>query len=227
MGGAGQDARPRPEVLRVLPCIDTAVNSSYFAGLRSIAGIDVLPVALVSTLAFRIQSDQPDAVVIATEGPGAKAWWNGTNLREVLSLVPTVLLASEVNNSLKRRAGRSNIHSVLALEVSANQLAAAIRATVEGLAVSLAIPADEQDENPLHFGEEGLADEPLAEHLTARETEVLRLLALGHGNKEIAAVLAISDHTAKFHVSSVLAKLGAASRTEAVTLGIMRGLVAI
>jgi len=65
------------------------------------------------------------------------------------------------------------------------------------------------------------------EHLTARETVVLRLMALGHGNKEIASRLGISEHTAKFPVTSVLAKLGAVSRTEAVTMGIMRGLVAI
>ena len=66
-----------------------------------------------------------------------------------------------------------------------------------------------------------------AEHLTAREGEVLRLVALGQGNKKIAAQLNVSEHTVKFHVSSVLAKLGARSRTEAVTIGILRGLVAI
>jgi DNA-binding NarL/FixJ family response regulator len=52
-------------------------------------------------------------------------------------------------------------------------------------------------------------------------------VALGQGNKKIAAQLNVSEHTVKFHVSSVLAKLGARSRTEAVTIGILRGLVAI
>jgi len=52
-------------------------------------------------------------------------------------------------------------------------------------------------------------------------------VALGQGNKEVAARLNVSEHTVKFHVSSVLAKLGARSRTEAVTIGILRGLVAI
>ena len=52
-------------------------------------------------------------------------------------------------------------------------------------------------------------------------------MALGHGNKEIASRLNISEHTVKFHVSAVLAKLGAASRTEAVSIGIVRGLIAI
>ena len=67
----------------------------------------------------------------------------------------------------------------------------------------------------------------VAEELTAREVEVLRLMARGQRNKQLAAQLKISEHTAKFHVSSVLAKLGARTRTEAVTIGMTRGLVAI
>jgi DNA-binding CsgD family transcriptional regulator len=67
----------------------------------------------------------------------------------------------------------------------------------------------------------------LAEPLTPRETQVLRMMAEGLGNKEIAGQLGISDHTAKFHVASILGKLAAATRTEAVTMGIRRGLVPI
>jgi NarL family two-component system response regulator YdfI len=61
--------------------------------------------------------------------------------------------------------------------------------------------------------------------LTPRERDVLRLLAAGTGNKSIARKLRISEHTVKFHVASILAKLNAGSRTEAVTEGIRRGLV--
>jgi DNA-binding CsgD family transcriptional regulator len=61
--------------------------------------------------------------------------------------------------------------------------------------------------------------------LTARELEVLRLMAEGLGNKEIGAVLGISTHTAKYHVASVLAKLDVQSRTEAVTKGLREGLL--
>jgi len=66
---------------------------------------------------------------------------------------------------------------------------------------------------------------PLAEPLTKREREVLQMLGSGLGNKEIAARLAISDHTAKFHVASILGKLGASTRAEAVAIGIRRGLL--
>src|SRR5438128_1516404 len=74
---------------------------------------------------------------------------------------------------------------------------------------------------------ESQPDVLLIEALTPREIEVLRLLAAGLGNKEIASRLAISEHTVKFHVSSIMGKLGAASRTEAVTLGIRHGLIMI
>jgi DNA-binding NarL/FixJ family response regulator len=63
--------------------------------------------------------------------------------------------------------------------------------------------------------------------LTPREIEVLRLLADGASNKIIAHKLGISDHTAKFHVTSILTKLNAGTRTEAVTLGMRMGLVAM
>jgi DNA-binding CsgD family transcriptional regulator len=61
--------------------------------------------------------------------------------------------------------------------------------------------------------------------LTARETQVLALLARGASNKLVARELDISVHTAKFHVASVLAKLGARNRSDAVALGIRHGLI--
>ncbi len=65
------------------------------------------------------------------------------------------------------------------------------------------------------------------EPLTSREREVLDLLGQGLSNQRIAERLAISEHTAKFHVGSVLTKLGASSRTEAVSLGLRRGLITL
>jgi DNA-binding NarL/FixJ family response regulator len=65
------------------------------------------------------------------------------------------------------------------------------------------------------------------ESLTPREVEVLGMLAEGMGNKQIARRLGISEHTVKFHVGSILGKLGAGSRTEAVTLGLRQGLIMV
>lgn len=66
---------------------------------------------------------------------------------------------------------------------------------------------------------------PPAEALTPREAEVLRLLAQGMPNKEIADRLVVSERTAKFHVSSILTKLGASNRTEAVAIAAQQGLI--
>ena len=69
------------------------------------------------------------------------------------------------------------------------------------------------------------AVEEIVEALTPREMDVLEMLAEGLSNKMIAHRLSISDHTAKFHVNSILAKLHAGTRTEAVTRGIRLGLI--
>ena len=75
----------------------------------------------------------------------------------------------------------------------------------------------------------GANDEPdtFAEPLTAREVQVLELLAEGLPNKSIAERLGISDQTVKFHVSSISGKLGAANRTDAVRRAVRRGLITL
>ncbi len=200
----------------VLPCVESMVHASRFAALRAAPGLALLAVALPSTLLFRVRSDGPDAIVIAAGEAFLASVGTRSSLQEVFSDTPTVLLAAEPGAAIARSAARLKIFSVLPTEVTTQQLAAAIAATVAGFAVTLprrpSAPADTM---------------PVTEDLTAREVEVLRLMARGQRNKQLAALLNISEHTAKFHVSSVLAKLGARTRTEAVTIGVTRGLVAI
>jgi len=101
------------------------------------------------------------------------------------------------------------------------RLVAALRATAQGLLVLDAGLAD----SVLRVAP--TAAPPLVEPLTPRELEVLQLLAQGLSNKAIAARLNISDHTAKFHVNSILGKLGVESRTEAIVHAARLGLVAL
>jgi DNA-binding NarL/FixJ family response regulator len=70
-----------------------------------------------------------------------------------------------------------------------------------------------------------LADHATDDDLSPREIEVLRLIAIGNGNKEIAAKLSITEETVKNHATHILAKLGASDRTHAVTIGIKRGFI--
>jgi two-component system, NarL family, response regulator YdfI len=101
----------------------------------------------------------------------------------------------------------------LPLSAPGEQIVAAIEAAAAGLAVF----------HPDHMGL--LAPTDAGDALTPREREVLQTLGAGLGNREIAARLGISEHTAKFHVSQILAKLNAATRAEAVSIAIRRGLV--
>jgi two-component system, NarL family, response regulator YdfI len=120
---------------------------------------------------------------------------------------------------------RSGVRAILSRESAPDDILSAIYAAYDGL-VLLSAPAAES--LAAIYGDQPLEDKAeFSEEITSRETEVLRMLAQGLANKDIAAGLGISEHTVKFHISSILEKLGASTRTEAVTLGIRRGLIPI
>jgi DNA-binding NarL/FixJ family response regulator len=117
------------------------------------------------------------------------------------------------------------VRAILSRESDAGDILSAIYAAYDGL-VLLSIPIAET--LATIYSDQSLeAEDELSEEITSRETDVLRMLAEGLVNKDIAARLGISEHTVKFHISSILDKLGASTRTEAVTLGIRRGLIPI
>ena len=115
---------------------------------------------------------------------------------------------------------RLGVRAMLPPDASAAEILAAVQAAAAGLAA-----IDPGDlESLIAAATPQLAAEPAAP-LTLREVEVLRMLADGAANKNIAWKLGISEHTVKFHVAQILAKLNAGTRTEAVTLGIRQGLI--
>ncbi|MCC7367037.1 MAG: response regulator transcription factor [Chloroflexi bacterium] len=114
---------------------------------------------------------------------------------------------------------------LLPRDADAEQIEMALQAVASGLTVMGRESAEQMRALPV-APTGGLAVETV-DDLTAREREVLALVALGLTNKAIAQRLAVSDHTVKFHVAAVLAKLGAESRTEAVNLGLRRGLLSL
>jgi len=136
-----------------------------------------------------------------------------------------VLLTSVSDARSISRLLRNRVRAILSRESDPDDVISAIYAAHDGL-VLLSAPAAESlaalyDDRALEV-ETGLSEE-----ITSRETDVLRMLAEGRVNKDIATRLGISEHTVKFHISSILDKLGASTRTEAVTLGIRRGLIPI
>ena len=191
-------------------------HADRFAMLRHAGELVWLPVTLPATLLFRVENDHPDAILLAAEDALFARVGHRRGLREVFADTPTLLLAQEPGAAMMREAARMKIYSVLPAEITTPQLVAALAATAAGFAVTLPQPTAGPSEVM-----------PVSEDLTTREVEVLRLMAGGNRNKQVAALLNISQHTAKYHVSAVMAKLGARTRTEAVTIGVMRGLVAI
>jgi two-component system, NarL family, response regulator YdfI len=119
-------------------------------------------------------------------------------------------------------AVRGLLRGVLPRDAGAGEILAAVEAVAAGL---VALHPEALDALRRRGPVRAASD--TAQPLTARELEVLGMLAEGLGNKAIASRLAISSHTAKFHVAAIMGKLGARSRTEAVALGLRRGLVAI
>jgi DNA-binding NarL/FixJ family response regulator len=166
---------------------------------------------------------RPDAVVAAwVPGDSAPAML----LAELADASGTpVLLVGDAPSTAELNALlRAGVRGVLLPEASGDELAIALRAVIQGLVVleplvGRALAAATPLASALDAGPE--------ESLTDREQEVLQLLALGLPNKTIATRLHISEHTVKFHVGSILAKLDAASRTEAVTRAARRGLLVL
>lgn len=139
---------------------------------------------------------------------------------ELLELAPAsaiVLLADDPQRSWTAEALRAGVRGLLPRNASPAQMIAAIEAAVAGLVV---MQTDDLDALLLHP-----RPPRIVENLSPREVEVLGMLAEGASNKAIAFRLGISEHTVKFHVTSVMAKLNAGSRTEAVTLGFRQGLI--
>jgi DNA-binding NarL/FixJ family response regulator len=138
-------------------------------------------------------------------------------LTELTDLTPILLLVPERDAAIFDVIWNGNTGGILSSDVSNEILIQAIKAIASGLMVFDRALISQ----PLRETEEA----PLTEPLTPREREVLSLLADGLANKEIALRLNISEHTIKFHIRSILGKLGASSRTEAVRRGLRSGLI--
>ncbi len=201
-----------------------AAYASVRAGLDSLlagaADIEVVGGASGSAEAERLLPDARPDVVLADDLPDDRA--------RLLALladggVAPVLLGAARDGFRALADAPLPGWGYLLKEADGAEIAGAVRAAAAGLIVL------DRSLTPWAAAPAGAEDGAFApgDALTAREREVLALMARGLPNKQIAARLAISLHTVKFHVASVLAKMGAASRTEAVTLGARRGAVSL
>ena len=198
------------------------VRAGLDAVLASNPALEVVGRAsATTTLAPQVAALQPDVVVVELEGHDDPA--ATSTLGDVLSAAATVVLADDLRGTWAAEALRAGARGVLPREATADEIVGAVEAAAAGLVVLH--PAVAATLLPLLPIPARAVPAPPAPPLTPREIEVLGMLAEGLGNKTIARRLGISEHTVKFHVGSIFAKLDASSRTEAVTLGARRGLI--
>ncbi len=191
-----------------------AGNNAIRVGLRELINSQPgLNVASTSINLDGLPMDDLDVLVIV---PPA-------NMRQLVNTRAVLILTDDPEDVLDMFRQGFNTWGVLSINSSDTELSIAIQALAEGLLIGA--PSLLQRWFP------GRASAGLSENetsnppLTVREAEVLQLAAEGLANKQIAIQLGISEHTIKFHLSSIYAKLGVSSRTEAVRSGVRHGLV--
>jgi two-component system, NarL family, response regulator YdfI len=198
------------------------------AGLASLLTADrmfqVVGTFSIDNALTRFEDLQPDVVLLDLESPTDESMSAAIESGDVAVRSGLVILTGHPEH-LAARLLSSGARAILPRDATPEEIVAAIQAAATGL---VALPSDVFDSmlSRIRPGQQIELD-PSDQILTPREIEVLRMIAEGLGNKEIASKLGISDHTVKFHISSIFAKLGASNRAEAVTIGIRQGLIMV
>jgi NarL family two-component system response regulator YdfI len=205
-------------IVAASPLIRAGLQSMLADGRVEVAG----SAADLESISGQLVEIEPDVVLIETASDTQEELLSALEDEEVTQEYVIVMLSEQPKPAWLSKALRAGVRAVLPRDVTPEQLQSALTAAAAGLII--VHPSELDNVIPAASASSTAVDE-LPEPLTRREREVLQMLAAGLGNKEIAARLAISDHTVKFHVASILGKLGASTRTEAVSAGIRRGLV--
>ena len=172
----------------------------------------------------RVEDLQPEVVLLDLDSPSDESLLAAIQSGGAL-VNSSLMILTEDPESLAVDVLGSGLRAILPRYATPEEIIAAIQAAATGL---VALHPDIFDSmlSRIRPGQQSELD-PSGQILTPREIEVLRMIADGLGNKEIASKLSISDHTVKFHISSIFAKLSASNRAEAVTLGIRHGLIMV
>jgi DNA-binding NarL/FixJ family response regulator len=208
-------------VIRVFIFAESARSRERLEELLDARRIEVVGTASsVETAAEALVEQDADVLLVEVSNDSAEELLETLAATGVTGETAVVVLLDQSAPVWASQAVQAGVRGVLSGGANAGQLTVAIEAAANGLFV---LHPDEVRPEPAPRTQAATVE--LSEPLTAREHQVLGMLGAGLGNKEIASRLKISEHTAKFHVASILGKLGASSRTEAVAIGLRRGLI--
>lgn len=164
-----------------------------------------------------VEQLQPDVLLL--DNPQQSAWETLQLIQQQQDSLANIILVENLESINLEMVLHSGVRGILPSTSTESEIIAAIEATSFGLVVLhpdilelLSLPKKEKLDNPVQT-------------LTPREIEILVMVASGLGNKTIAKHLQISEHTVKFHISSIFQKLSVSTRTEAVTVGVRLGLI--
>jgi NarL family two-component system response regulator YdfI len=193
-------------------------NHALRVGLREMLGDqpDIKVVGETSDLES-VNETETEVVLLASV--------SSARLIESKSTFGILFLTDDIEDVRRMLNSTPRAWGVLSPNATEDELGAAIHAVGEGLWVGA--PSLVKSLIRLPGRRESHSEESLIDPLTAREMEVIQLMAQGLANKQIALSLGISEHTVKFHLSSLYAKLNSTSRTEAVKRGIELGLISL
>lgn len=218
---------------RVVVVADSAGERSELAAILSRDD----RIVVIGAVASRAEAErlfaraEVDVAVVSSPAAGDLRGWAGGAALDGPAPRPALVLLSD--RGFPRERPAKGLITLLPSRASALQVSAAVAAAAAGLVAF--VPRRELGQIGRMDGKSAadgrakgsgeLAMLPSKPALTPREHEVLRMMADGLPNKAIAADLGITTHTVKFHIASILSKLDAESRTEAVTVGIRLGLI--
>ncbi len=183
-------------------------------------------------IAFALDELPPDVAIIDIDGPSHSGLALARRMKQRLPSIGIVILTSNPGDAQLFQALKAQAAAYLGKEIAADHLVGAIRRVARGEHIineSLTTRPNVANQVLQQFQElsSESENEDFISPLTPRETEILNYIAQGYLNKQIALVLGISEQTIKNHVTSVLRKLNANARTEAVVVGLKQGLISL
>lgn len=211
---------------RVVVVDDQALVRQGIGTLLELAGVEVVGEAADGAEALAvIDACEPEVVLLDLRMPGRDGIWALQQLRERGSEVPVLVLTTFDDDALVLEALHAGARGYLLKDVTLERLTRAVEVLADGgtlIAPTITerlLRTIRSTPPPL-----GSPEAPL-ESLTERELEVLRLMAEGYGNREIAEALFLAEGTVKNRVSGILLKLGARDRTKAVLRALHEGIL--